>query len=88
MISPGTERERANYPVWFRTTLREWLEGVLLDKRTLERGYYNEAYLRQMVADHMSGRRNYATQFGLLLTFELWNRLFIDGEPVEHAAEG
>jgi asparagine synthase (glutamine-hydrolysing) len=88
LISPGTERERANYPVWFRTTLREWLEGVLLDKRTLERGYYNEAYLRQMVADHMSGRRNYATQFGLLLTFELWNRLFIDGEPVEHAAEG
>ncbi|HLF26866.1 MAG TPA: asparagine synthase-related protein [Anaerolineae bacterium] len=83
LIPPGTERERANYPVWFRTILRPWLEGLLLDRRTLDRGYFNATYLRQMIADHMSGRRNYVTQFGLLLTFELWNRLFVDGEPVE-----
>jgi asparagine synthase (glutamine-hydrolysing) len=80
-VSPGTERERANYPIWFRTTMRPWLEGILLDPRTLDRGYFNAAYLRQMLADHMSGRQDYARQFGLLVTFELWNRLFIDGEP-------
>lgn len=85
LISPGTERERANYPVWFRTTLREWLEHILLDKRTLDRGYFNETYLRRMITEHMSGRRDYSVQFGLLLTFELWNRLFIDGDAVvEH----
>jgi asparagine synthase (glutamine-hydrolysing) len=62
--------------------LRDWLEDTLLDKRALDRGYFNEAFLRHMIAEHMSGRRNYAIQFGLLLTFELWNRLFIEDEPV------
>jgi asparagine synthase (glutamine-hydrolysing) len=84
LISPGTERERANYPMWFRTILREWLKGILLDRRTLDRGYFNETYLREMIAEHMDGRRDYSLRFGLLLTFELWNRLFIDGEPVAH----
>jgi asparagine synthase (glutamine-hydrolysing) len=88
LISSGSERERANYPAWFRSTLRQWLEGVLLDKRTLDRGYYNEAYLRQMIADHMTSRRDYSIQFGLLLTFELWNRLFIDEEPVDYPTPG
>ncbi|MCR4405515.1 MAG: asparagine synthetase B [Anaerolineae bacterium] len=87
-IPAGTERERANYPVWFRTSLRKWLEGILLDRRTLGRGYLNEAFLRQMIRDHMNGRRDYSIQFGLLLTFELWNRLFIDGEPVTTDAPG
>lgn len=82
LIPLGTARERANWPEWFRTSLRPWLEGLLLDKRTLERGYYQPAFLRQMVDEHMSGRQNYATEFGLLATFELWNRLFIDGEAV------
>jgi asparagine synthase (glutamine-hydrolysing) len=82
LITTGTERERANYPVWFRAALRDWLEDTLLDKRALDRGYFNEAFLRHMIAEHMSGRRNYAIQFGLLLTFELWNRLFIEDEPV------
>ena len=80
LIPAGTQRERANHPMWFRTTLKQWLEGILLDKRTLERGYLNEASLRQIIYDHMTGRRNYSMEFGLLLTFELWNRLFIDGE--------
>ncbi len=83
LITAGTERERANYPIWFRTVLRKWLEDTLLGKRTLDRGYFNETFLRQMIADHMQARRNYTTQFGLLLTFELWNRLFIDGEPID-----
>lgn len=83
LIPFGSERERADWPNWFRTVLRPWLEEVLLSKRTLERGYYQPAFLRQMVADHIQGRQNYAVELGLLCTFELWNRLFIDGDPVQ-----
>ncbi len=83
LIPYGSERERADWPNWFRTSLRPWLENLLLDKRTLERGYYQPTFLRQMVEDHVQGRRNYAVEFGLLCTFELWNRLFIDGDPVQ-----
>lgn len=72
--------KRADYPLWYRTVLRSWLEGILLDERTLSRGYYDGSGMRQLIQEHMSGNRDYALQFGLLLTFELWNRLFIDGE--------
>jgi asparagine synthase (glutamine-hydrolysing) len=82
LVPLGSERERANWPLWFRTTLRPWLECILLDKRTSERGYYNPGFLRQMIAEHMAGRRNYAVEFGLLLTFEIWSRLVLDREPV------
>jgi asparagine synthase (glutamine-hydrolysing) len=73
-------RDRANYPLWYRTVLRTWLEEILLDKRTAERGYYDGQGIRQLIDEHMSGRYNRSLQFGLLLAFELWNRLFIDGE--------
>jgi asparagine synthase (glutamine-hydrolysing) len=79
-ISAVSAQRRADYPLWYRTVMRPWLEGVLLDERTLERGYYGGEGLRQLIDEHMSGARDWSIQFGLLLTFELWNRLFIDGE--------
>lgn len=73
-------REQANYPVWFRTVLRPWLEDTLLSERTLSRGYYNREGIRQLIEQHMSKRYDRTIQFGLLLTFELWNRIFVDGD--------
>jgi hypothetical protein len=63
---------------WMRTSLRSWVEGVVMDKRTLERGYFNNDYLRQMVQSHMSGERNYGEQISAVITFELFHRLFVD----------
>jgi asparagine synthase (glutamine-hydrolysing) len=73
-------RQRANYALWYRTVLRSWLEDILLDERTLARGYYDAKGLRQLIEEHMRDQRDRSVQFGLLLTFELWNRMFIDQE--------
>ncbi|MDY7076292.1 MAG: asparagine synthase-related protein [Chloroflexota bacterium] len=75
-------REQADYPAWFRTVLRPWLEETLLGERTLARGYFDEEGINWLVKQHMSRRYDRTLQFGLLLTFELWNRLFIDGEEL------
>jgi asparagine synthase (glutamine-hydrolysing) len=80
LISSPRRREQANWAEWFRTSLRAWLEDLLLSERTLARGYFNPAGLRQVIAAHMRGERDHSLQFGPLLTFELWHRLFIDGE--------
>jgi asparagine synthetase B (glutamine-hydrolysing) len=76
-------RERAYHAQWYRTMLRPWLEGILLNERTLARGYYDREGLHALIQEHMTGRHDRSLQFGLLLTFELWNRLFIDGERPE-----
>ena len=71
-----------------RAANREWVEDVLLSPRTLERGYFRSEAIRQIVTDHMSGRHNRSGQLGVLLTFELWHRCFIDGVPTSVTAAG
>jgi hypothetical protein len=82
-IPPVLPRKRAYHAQWYRTVLRSWLEGILLDQRTLDRGYYAREGIQTLIDDHMSGRRDRFLQFGLLLAFELWNRLFIDKETAD-----
>lgn len=88
LVPPVRGRQRANYALWYRTVLRSWLESTLLDERTLARGYYDGAGLRQLIEEHMSGRFDRSIQFGLLMTFELWNRMFIDGEGFKIESSG
>jgi asparagine synthase (glutamine-hydrolysing) len=80
LIPSPRRREQADWAGWFRTSLRAWLEDLLLSERTLSRGYFNPAGLRQVIEAHMRGQRDHSLQFGPLLTFELCHRLFIDGE--------
>jgi asparagine synthase (glutamine-hydrolysing) len=68
----------ADYDGWMRTALRTYIEDILLDQQTLNRGYLNPAYVRKLVAQHMSGAGDYSHQLGAILTFELWNRMFVD----------
>ncbi len=71
------KRPYADYSGWMRTALRPWVEGILLDRHTLERGYFNPDYVRNLVAEHMACA-NHARRLGVLLTLELWHRLFLD----------
>jgi asparagine synthase (glutamine-hydrolysing) len=57
---------------------RRFFEDILLDQRTLSRGYFNNDFVIKMVNEHMTNRKNWGTQLCALLTFELWNRYFID----------
>ncbi len=70
----------ANYGNWIRDNknLKDYIYNILLDKRTLERPYFNHAFIKQIIGDHMENKKDYSTLIGLLLTFELWNRQFID----------
>jgi hypothetical protein len=49
----------------------------LLEPRTLERGYFNPKAVRQLVEEHLRGRRNRPTDIWMLLIFELWHRNFL-----------
>ena len=74
-------RPYINYDEWMRNELRPFIEGVLLDNRTLSRGYYNVKSLRKMIFGHMSGKMDFSTTLALITSFELWHRLFMDSKP-------
>jgi hypothetical protein len=56
------------------------LLGTLLESRTLERGQLREDTVRKLVDDTLAGRARYTKPLGALLTFELFQRQFVDGE--------
>jgi len=67
---------------WYQTcpALRRWLETTLLDDRTLERGYYNREGIKRLL--RLETKEGWLFwMLANLVTFEHWNRFFIDGQP-------
>lgn len=66
---------------WYRTNkrLRQWVEGMLLDERTLDRGMLDRAGLRRLIERQMT-RGYYFETLSRLLAFEQWHRFFVDGQ--------
>jgi asparagine synthase (glutamine-hydrolysing) len=77
---PGIDRPKQGFAMplkhWWRGELNPMLE-ILLEPRTLARGYFNPKAVRGLVREHLSGRRDRPTDLWLLLIFELWHRNFL-----------
>jgi asparagine synthase (glutamine-hydrolysing) len=65
---------------WYRGPTMVYIREVLLDRRTLDRGWFQESYVRRILDEHIDGRINHRLLIWSLLCFEWWNRLFVDGE--------
>jgi len=63
---------------WMRHELKDGLLQILLETRTLQRGYFNPEIVRGVVDEHLRGRRNHADILWMLLVFELWHRNFLE----------
>ena len=67
---------------WFRGKLKDFTFDVLLDQRTRQRGYFNTAFVERLWREHLEGRHVRSSELWLLLNFELWHRIYLDGEAV------
>jgi asparagine synthase (glutamine-hydrolysing) len=63
---------------WFAGPLSGFLRDTLLDGRTGRRNLFDPAFLRKLVEDQTSGRRDWSQRLWALLFLELWFRQFID----------
>jgi asparagine synthase (glutamine-hydrolysing) len=78
---------------WFRGELRPLLREVLLDPRTLGRGYFAPGAVERLIDEHQRGEWDHSYRLWSLLCFELWQRTFLDPAvaptgPPEHNFEG
>ena len=71
---------------WIRHELKEMIRDVLLDPRTLQRGYFEPKAVRFLLDEHLSGRRNEPGRIWRLLILELWHRNFIETSLKDIAA--
>ena len=64
--------------VWFRGGLRELFADTLLSPSSLQRGYFQPAFVKRIVEEHVSGRRDHTLQLWQLVVFEKWHQLYVD----------
>jgi asparagine synthase (glutamine-hydrolysing) len=67
---------------WFRKDLKDYLRSYLLSGDFARRGYFRAEGVKRMVEDHIAGRAVHTPRLWNLLVFELWYRIFIEGESL------
>ena len=71
-------REKMGFGVplelWFRGALREMLHDHLTGSRFLDRRLVSPPFVRHLLEEHRTGRRNHAHWLWSLLMLELWFR--------------
>ncbi|HEX3157816.1 MAG TPA: asparagine synthase (glutamine-hydrolyzing), partial [Gemmatimonadaceae bacterium] len=82
-------RRKMGFPVpvgaWFRGAYRPLLDEYVLGARARERGLFDPAAVRSLVRRHTEGGENHAERLWALVTMEMWQRIFLDGEGAEDA---
>jgi len=63
---------------WMRHELKEQCLTLLLEPRTMQRGYFKPEAVRSLLKEHMSGRRNRSGILWRMLVLELWHRNFLE----------
>ena len=65
---------------WLRDRFWSVVEEFVLGRRTLSRGYFNIESVKVMAQEHRQGKFDHGDRLWLLINFEMWQRIFIDGE--------
>jgi asparagine synthase (glutamine-hydrolysing) len=65
---------------WMRHELKDELMTLLLEPRTLQRGYFRAEGVRAVLDEHFRGRRDHSGVLWMLLVFELWHRNFLEAK--------
>lgn len=63
---------------WMRSEMKGQFLRVLLEPRTLQRGYFKPDAVRKLVDEHARGRRNRSGLLWRMLVLELWQRNFME----------
>lgn len=74
------EKQGFGVPIgeWINSQLKEKIHDTLIEKRTLERGYFEPKYVKLLLDEHSKGRRDHSHPLWVLWMLELWHRRFID----------
>jgi len=75
------KRKKAGFPVpyaaWLRSEMKGWVQGVLLDGKSLGRGYFDGAGVEKLLSENAASGGHSKTLF-TLVALELWHREFLD----------
>jgi asparagine synthase (glutamine-hydrolysing) len=68
---------------WYRGENADFVKSLLLDKKTVSSEFINQEYMRKIVREHIEDRINHRLLIWSFMNFEMWCRLFLNGEKIE-----
>jgi asparagine synthase (glutamine-hydrolysing) len=72
---------------WLAGPQLDDLERMLLEPRSVERGFFRAESLKRIFAEHRSKFRDHGNRIWRLINLEVWQRVAIDREPAEAVAQ-
>ncbi|HSS20824.1 MAG TPA: asparagine synthase (glutamine-hydrolyzing) [Pyrinomonadaceae bacterium] len=77
-------RPKMGFPVpvgaWFRGAFRDVIDEYVLSERSLSRGIFEPAFVRELVKRHQDAGEDHSERLWALVNFEIWQRRFFDFE--------
>ena len=67
---------------WFSNELSSFVKDMLLDKKSIDRGFFSKDYIENILREHTSGADDHTHRIYALLSFEMWHRIFIDRQGI------
>lgn len=81
-------RKKMGFPTpwehWLKGPQLDHLEELLLAPRSIGRGFFRPESVRHILGEHREKVRDHSSRIWRLLNLELWQRVYLDGEPLEH----
>jgi asparagine synthase (glutamine-hydrolysing) len=89
------KRKKTGFPVpiqsWLAKDLKDFTHDLLLDRKSIDRGYFEKSAIEELLAANETGRADHSAEIFSLITLELWQRRFVDSQgdplPVRSGAE-
>jgi asparagine synthase (glutamine-hydrolysing) len=80
-------RRKMGFPVpvgaWFKGPYRGIVDEFVLGERASARGLFKREAVQRLVAAHNSGAEKHDERLWMLVNWEIWQRIFLDGEAPE-----
>jgi asparagine synthase (glutamine-hydrolysing) len=67
--------------LWLRETLPDFAVEMFSERSLREKGYFNPAVVRRVLARHRSGQADCTRILMTILTTQIWDELFMRGRP-------
>jgi asparagine synthase (glutamine-hydrolysing) len=84
-------RKKMGFPTpweyWLAGPQLDDLERMLLEPRSVERGFFRPEAIKRIFAEHRAKSRDHGNRIWRLLNFETWYRVVVEGEPAESVAQ-
>lgn len=77
-------RQKMGFPTpwayWLAGPQLDDLQRMLLEERSVRRGFFRTDYIKRLFTEHRRGHRDHGNRIWRLLNLETWMRVCIDGE--------